>query len=323
MTDDPLLEVEDLRKEFGGLVAVDGVSFEFERGTITGLIGPNGAGKTTTFNLISGFYRPDGGTIRFKGRDVKDVMQPLPIEDRIWTAASASTLGLLGLGVARVLYGTSPGVLGAGAAVGAGVGVGVYYGQSAVNKRREDFWPARPYQMARAGMVRTFQITRELRELTVLENLLLAPQDQDGEQLHNAILRRDKIARDESANRERAREILTLLDLDHLQDEEAGNLSGGQRKLLELGRVLMLDPDLVLLDEPVAGVNPALEERIMETIKSMRDEGLGFCVVEHEMDVIMELSDTIVVMSEGKKLAEGTPEEVQEDEAVLEAYLGG
>jgi branched-chain amino acid transport system ATP-binding protein len=137
------------------------------------------------------------------------------------------------------------------------------------------------------------------------------------------VARRDAVAENERQLREEAEEIIELLELDHLRDEEAGNLSGGQRKLLELGRVLMLDPDLVLLDEPVAGVNPSLTDRIMEAITSMRDDGYGFCIVEHEMDVIMEISDRIVAMAEGKKIAEGPPEAVQEDEQVLESYLGG
>jgi branched-chain amino acid transport system ATP-binding protein len=323
VTDAPLLEVEDLRKKFGGITAVDGVSFELDSGQITGLIGPNGAGKTTTFNLISGFYKPTSGTIRFKGTDTQEIMRPSSAERSIWSGASATSVGILGLGVGRVLYGASPGVLAGSAVVGAGAGVGLYFGQGAYRNRSEDIKHSRPFQLAQQGMVRTFQITRELTEMTVLENLLLAPQGQKGENLVNAVARRDAVAEDEQQLREQAEEIIELLELDHLRDEEAGNLSGGQRKLLELGRVLMLEPDLVLLDEPVAGVNPALTDQIMDVITSMRDEGYGFCIVEHEMDVIMEISDRIVAMAEGKKIAEGPPEEIQEDERVLESYLGG
>jgi len=323
MSEAPLLEVEKVKKQFGGITAVDGVSFTLDRGTITGLIGPNGAGKTTTFNLISGFYRPDGGTIRFEGTDTQDIMRPTRAEAGIWSAASASGLGLFGLGTARYLFGVSPGVLVGGAAAGAVAGLGIYFGQERIKDRRTDVYKSRPFQLARAGLVRTFQITRELEEMTVLQNLMLAPQNQDGENLLNAWFRREKVTRDEQEIREEAAEILDLLDLDHVRDEEAGNLSGGQRKLLELGRVLMLEPELVLLDEPVAGVNPALTDRIMDAIRSMRDAGYGFCIVEHEMDVIMNLSDRIIAMSEGQKLAEGPPEEIRQNEAVLESYLGG
>ncbi|PSQ11773.1 hypothetical protein BRC93_04250 [Halobacteriales archaeon QS_5_70_15] len=219
--DAPLLEVEDLRKSFGGIQAVDGVSFELERGTVTGLIGPNGAGKTTTFNLISGFYKPDGGTIRFQGRDTQEIMRPAAAERGVWTSASASGLAVLGMGVGRILYGVSPAVLGGAAVAGAGAGIGLYYGQAAVNNRREDHKHSRPFQLAREGMVRTFQITRELEGMTVLENLVLAPQDQDGENLFDAVFRREDIARDEAEIREEAEEILELLDLDHLRDEES------------------------------------------------------------------------------------------------------
>jgi branched-chain amino acid transport system ATP-binding protein len=250
-------------------------------------------------------------------------MRPPPAEQGIWTGASASTVGLLGMGVARILFGASPSVLVGGAAAGAVGGAGLYYGQAAVNRARESHKHSRPFQLARNGMVRTFQITRELEEMTVLENLVLAPQGQAGENLLNAVFRRGAVAEDEQEIREQAEEIIELLMLEHLRDEEAGNLSGGQRKLLELGRVLMLEPDLVLLDEPVAGVNPALTDQIMETIEDLRDDGLGFCIVEHEMDVIMNLSDKVVAMAEGQKLAEGSPTEVQNDQRVLESYLGG
>jgi len=323
MSGAPLLEVENLQKSFGGITAVDGVSFELESGAVTGLIGPNGAGKTTTFNLLSGFYEPDGGAIRLKGRDTQELMGPAPAEQFIWTSASASSLGLVGMGLGRILAGVSPTALLGGAAAGAVGGAGLYYGQATVNGVRDSHKHSRPFQLARDGMVRTFQITRELEEMTVLENLVLAPQGQAGENLLNAVFRRDAVAEDEQQIREQAEEIIGLLELDHLRDEEAGNLSGGQRKLLELGRVLMLEPDLVLLDEPVAGVNPALTDRIMDTIEELTDDGLGFCIVEHEMDVIMSLSDRVVAMAEGKKLAEGPPSEIQNDQRVLEAYLGG
>jgi branched-chain amino acid transport system ATP-binding protein len=177
--------------------------------------------------------------------------------------------------------------------------------------------------LAREGLVRTFQLTRELGEMTTLENLMLAPQGQAGERLSNAWFRRGRVTDEEAAVRERAEEMLRLLEIDHVSDERAGNLSGGQRKLLELGRVLMLDPELVLLDEPIAGVNPALAEKLIDRIEALRDRGYTFCIIEHDMEVVMGVSDTIVVMNDGKRLTAGDPEAVRNDEQVIDAYLGG
>jgi len=317
-----LLEVRDLRKTFDGIVAVDGATFDVEEGTITGLIGPNGAGKTTTFNLISGFYEPDGGEILYDGTDIEDIMSPSRGEKAIWTASSAVGVGTAGL-AAGAAAGLSGGAL-AGATLGGGVvGIGGYYGQEAVRANLGDVHRSRPFRLSQAGLVRTFQITRELTGLSVLENLMLAPKDQRGESLLQTWFRQGAVSEQEEAVRERANEMLDLLEIDHLATEEAGNLSGGQRKLLELGRVLMTDPDLILLDEPVAGVNPTLTRKLLEKLRDLRDDGYTFLLVEHDMEVIMNVSDTIIVMSEGKKLTQGTPEEVQSDQRVIDAYLGG
>ncbi|MDG5777775.1 ABC transporter ATP-binding protein [Haloarculaceae archaeon H-GB2-1] len=317
-----ILEVDNLRKTFGGIVAVDGATFDIEQGSITGLIGPNGAGKTTTFNLISGFYEPDGGEVRYDGQRLQELMRPSRDEKVIWGGAAGITAGALGgiAGLGPLGLGAAPSL--ATLAGGAAVGSGLYVGQEAVKQNRESHKNSRPYMLAREGMVRTFQITRELSEMTTLENLMLAPQGQAGENLVNTWLRRGKVSAEESAIRERAEEMLELLEIEHIRDEEAGNLSGGQRKLLELGRVLMLDPELILLDEPVAGVNPSLTRKLMDRIEVLRDEGYTFCIVEHDMEVIMNLSDTIIVMNEGAKLTEGSPEEIRNNEAVIEAYLG-
>jgi len=172
-------------------------------------------------------------------------------------------------------------------------------------------------------MVRTFQITRELKGMTVLENLMLAPPHQTGERLVNTIVRRESVHNQEADVRADARKMLELLEIDHLAEAEAGDLSGGQRKLLELGRVLMTDPELVLLDEPVAGVNPTLTQKLLARLETLRDEGYTFLIIEHDMDVIMNISETIIVMNQGEVLMEGTPAEVQADDRVVDAYLGG
>ncbi|MFA1610687.1 ABC transporter ATP-binding protein [Halobellus rubicundus] len=253
---DTLLTVDSLRKSFGGIDALNGVSFEVSSGTITGLIGPNGAGKSTTFNVISGVLSPDSGTVTF----VDEEITGLP-----------------------------------------------------------------SHQTAQRGLVRTFQLAREFKNMTVLENLMVAPEGQAGEAAWRAVFpgTRDDVRHQEEEIFERAWEMLEFFDIDHLALENAGSLSGGQRKLLELARALMLDPELLLLDEPFAGVNPSLEERLLERIGTLREQGHTFLLVEHDMDLIMEHCERVIVMHQGETLVTGTPEEIKSEERVVEAYLGG
>ncbi|QCJ48495.1 MULTISPECIES: ABC transporter ATP-binding protein [Haloprofundus] len=250
------LRVENLRKTFGGIVAVDDASFEVERGTLTGLIGPNGAGKSTTFNLITGMYTPDRGRVVFNGEEITG----LP-----------------------------------------------------------------PHRVADRGLVRTFQIARELSEMTVLENMMLAPKHQRGEALWRSVTPgvRNDVVEQEGELLDRAWEMLDFFEIDHLAEEYAGNLSGGQRKLLEMARALLTDPDMLLLDEPFAGVNPSLEHRLLEHVHELREQGYTFLLVEHDMDLIMENCEHVIVMHQGKVLTEGTPADIKQNEQVVEAYLGG
>jgi len=181
-----------------------------------------------------------------------------------------------------------------------------------------------PHKIFHKGIVRTFQIPHELKSMTVLENLMLVPPGQSGESIWNPWLFGFRVARDEAKNYGKAMQVLEFVDLAHLRDEYAANLSGGQKKLLELGRTLICDPKMILLDEPGAGVNRVLMKKLTDDIERLRRElGITFFVIEHDMDLVTRLCDTVIVMSEGSKLAEGTPEEVREDERVLEAYLGG
>lgn len=250
-----ILEVQDLEKDFGGLKAVNRCSFVVERGKITGLIGPNGAGKTTLFDLIAGFYKPDGGKVIFKGEEITS----LP-----------------------------------------------------------------PHRVFHKGICRTFQITKEHKRMTVLENLMLLPPEQIGERLWNPWFRPWAVRHQEVQIRDKALQILKFVQLIHLKDEYAGNLSGGQKKILELACTMMADPELVLLDEPGAGVNPTLMRHLVEYIRQLCEkEGVTFLLIEHDMNLVMNLCNPVIVMSEGRKLMEGTPREIQQDEQVLEAYLGG
>ena len=178
-----------------------------------------------------------------------------------------------------------------------------------------------PHRIARLGMVRTFQLTKSLSRLTVLENMAVAAQTQRGERLERALLRwlwQPEEARVEA----RARELLERFGLAHMAGEQAGTLSGGQRKLLEMARALMADPELVMLDEPTAGVNPALTESLLEHIRELNAQGVTIVFVEHNMDVVMDISDWVVVMAQGRILTEGPPEEVVANEEVIDAYLG-
>ena len=189
----------------------------------------------------------------------------------------------------------------------------------------EEITSEQPPDIVQRGLVRTFQIARELGEMTVLENVMLAPDGQQGESITRSVLpgTRGRVVEAERDLREQAWETLEFFELDHLATEYAGNLSGGQRKLLELARALMTDPDVLLLDEPFAGVNPTLEEKLLDRIHDLREQGLTFLLVEHDMDLIMQNCEHVIVMHQGRVLDEGSPERIKNNEEVIEAYLGG
>jgi neutral amino acid transport system ATP-binding protein len=178
-----------------------------------------------------------------------------------------------------------------------------------------------PHQVARLGVVRTFQLTKALSRLTVMQNMLLGAQGQKGESFFKALLPGSWRSQ-EKANTEKAMELLTRFKLDPKRDDFAGILSGGQRKLLEMARALMSDPKVVMLDEPMAGVNPALTQSLLGHVKDLREEGMTVIFVEHDMDVVRDISDWVVVMAAGKVIAEGPPESISQNQAVVDAYLG-
>jgi branched-chain amino acid transport system ATP-binding protein len=178
-----------------------------------------------------------------------------------------------------------------------------------------------PHRMATLGMVRTFQLTKSLTKLPVIENMKLGATGQRGEKIWNGLIP-GRWRAQEAAIEERADQLLKRFKLDHMRDEYAGSLSGGQRKLLEMARALMTDPTLVMLDEPMAGVNPALKQSLNEHVRGLRDEGMTVLFVEHDMDMVHDISDWVVVMAEGRVIAEGTPDDIARNPAVIDAYLG-
>ncbi|MBS3737067.1 MAG: ABC transporter ATP-binding protein [Candidatus Bipolaricaulota bacterium] len=187
----------------------------------------------------------------------------------------------------------------------------------------EDITDLTPHEIFDRNLFRTFQITREIQEMTVLENLMLIPSQQSGENLWNAWFNRNLVSREENGHEETALEVLEFLEMEDRKYDLAKNLPGGEKKLLDLGRMMMAEPEMVLLDEPGSGVPPSLQNKVNDHVRDISEErGITFLVVEHDMNIIMDLCDPIIVIVDGEKLTEGTPEEVRTDEQVIEAYLG-
>ena len=250
----PLLEVKDLTKAFGGIRAVDGLSFAVAPDAITGIIGPNGAGKTTVFNLVTGVYRPDGGAIDFSGRS------------------------LLGI---------------------------------------------RPDQIVGAGIARTFQNIRLFNRRTCLENVLTPMLQRAPYGVPAALLRTPAVRKVDRELREKSRLLLAEMGLEKMADVQASALPYGLQRKLEIARALAMEPKLLLLDEPAAGMNPEESRALSALIQDIRERfNLTILLIEHHMDVVMRVCSHIVVINFGALLADGPPEKVRTDERVLQAYLG-
>jgi branched-chain amino acid transport system ATP-binding protein len=249
-----LLELERVEKVFGGLRAINGVSFRVAERQIFGLIGPNGAGKTTLFNCITGHYQPTGGQVRFQGRAIAGL---------------------------------------------------------------------KPHKIALSGIARTFQNVRLFGEMSVLQNVMVAAHHRTRAGVLGAMLRTRTYLDDERALTQRAEELLEIFELKGLCHEEAKNLAYGSQRRLEIARALMLEPKLLLLDEPAAGLNSNEADKLKQQIKWLRDRfSLAVVLVEHNMQVVMGACDHVHCVDHGETIAEGTPAEVQNHPAVLAAYLG-
>jgi branched-chain amino acid transport system permease protein len=249
-----VLVVENIARSFGGVHAVDGASFRVPKGSIVGLIGPNGAGKSTALGIISGFIRPDVGSITYAGEDV--------------TRLAA-------------------------------------------------------YRRARRGLVRTFQLTREFGKLTLLDNLMVAARGHRGETVFGALAGRRYWRGEEAEHLERAERLLELFGVTHQANKLAANLSGGQKRMLEMMRALMLDPELLLLDEPMAGLSAAVSERVEQACLGLRESGVAVLLIEHELAAVERLCSNVVVMAQGKVLVEGEMANLRRSKLVQEAYFVG
>lgn len=279
MSKENVLKVENVTMQFGGVIAVDNLNLEVNKGEIVSLIGPNGAGKTTAFNVITGVYAPSNGAVYYKGNKI---IQNHP------------------QGKMKKLY----------------------RGENPVMYTGHKVLAPTPDKITALGIARTFQNIRLFKSQTVFENILIAKHLRRTSNVFTATFRLN--TKEEARMRAEAEELLKIVDLTDVRDELATSLPYGKQRHLEIARALATQPELLLLDEPAAGMNPQETLELTEFIGRIRDEfGLTLFMIEHHMDLVMEISDRIYVLDFGKTIAEGNPEEIRSNPRVIEAYLGG